>query len=120
MSKDRIQIDGVWYVREDKPKVNFDIVEYKGRVYESDLYYFEVTKHKKDDTSYFDGVNVKFTDKREKPWKTEDWDNDKWLLSILNDIEVHIDEAKEIMCNQGIAELKAVVDDLLLIKWIKR
>lgn len=120
MSKDRIQIDGVWYVKEDKPKVDFNAVEYKGRVYESDLYCFEVEKYKKDDTSYYDDVSIVFTDKREKPWKKHYVDNNEWLLGVLEDTEGYIDDVKEIMCNQGIAELKAVVDDLLLIGWIKK
>lgn len=102
------------------PKVDFDAIEYKGRVYESDLYCFDVTKIKRDNDDYYDGVDVKFTDKREKPWKEDNFDNDKWLLGVLDDNPDSIPDAKKLMCEQGIAELKAVVDDLLLIEWIKR
>ena len=122
MSKDRIQIDGVWYIKEgvDNQAIDFDTVEYKGRVYESNLYCFDVTKIKRDDNGYYDGVDVKFTDKRTKPWKEDNFDNDRWLLGVLDNKPESIPQAKEMMCEQGIAELKAVVDDLLLIEWIKR
>lgn len=120
MSKDRIQIDGVWYIKEETKSVDFNSVEYKGRVYESELYCFNVTKSKKDDGTYYDDVGIEFTDKREKPYKEHHFYNVEWLLGVLYGSEESLEHAKEIMCEQGIAELKVVVDDLLLIEWIKR
>ena len=42
--KDRIEIDGVWYVREDqaaKEELNLDFISFDGRVYESNLSIFK-------------------------------------------------------------------------------
>jgi hypothetical protein len=91
--ENRIQINGVWYVREDvsnSNEIQIDITEdityFSGCVYENDKYCWEVTviePHK-----YGNSVDIKFTDKRKKPWKEENWDNMVWFEGILeNNLE---------------------------------
>ena len=43
--KDRIQIDGVWYIKENKP-APLDIIFYDGAVYEDDDYCIEASRNK--------------------------------------------------------------------------
>lgn len=120
MNKDRIQIDGVWYVKEKTQTNNLDTTEYEGKVYESGLYCFDVTRIKKDDKNYYKYPTIKFTDKRHRPWREEEWDNNLWFLGVLDDDPESMKDVKESMCSQGIDELREVVGDLLLMGWIER
>ena len=86
--------------------------EYFGRVYESHLYRFEVHKLKD-----WDSIHIKFTDKREKPFKEEYWDNTAWMMRVLDD---NLESLKELpLCKQCIKETKHVLRDLVNIGWLK-
>jgi len=116
MNKDRIQIDGVWYIKEPQPEIN--VTNFIGCVYENDECVWEATKMYKDDgETLYPGVDIKFTDKRVKPWKEEYWDNDAWMLGILEDKS--IDEAKESMSDEGINEFKQFIRVLIEKGWFE-
>ena len=116
MNKDKIQSDGVWYIREDQSEKKRDVTHFIGCVYEYDEYVWEATKiYQDDDKTFYPGVSIKFTDKRVKPWKEEYWDNEAWILGIL--IDESIDEVKESMSNKGIKEFKQFVKMLIEKDW---
>ena len=120
--QNRIQIDGVWYVREQQePEVQLDITRFKGMVTESDKYCFEATLIKDDKVpgKYYDGVDIEFTDKRSQPWKTDHWDNSTWLLAVHHNDRDALEEAFELMGNDGVRELKDFIRELIKIGWIK-
>ena len=86
MIKDRIQIDGVWYVREDNIEdepIKLDVVETQGCLVENEDFCYDATRIANDKGGFYDGVDIKVTDKREKPWKEDYWDNNTWMLGIL-------------------------------------
>lgn len=90
MQKDRIQIEGVWYVREDKEKnkkIELYPCWFDGCLVENDEVVFEATRIFKDDnTPYPDSVNIEFTDKRsnnKKDWKVDNWDNTSWMVGVM-------------------------------------
>jgi hypothetical protein len=88
--KDRIQIDGEWYVKEPNVKeIILDVVSYEKCVVENDSFCYEAIRIKRDeDKSFYNSIDIKVTDKREKPWKEEIWDNNLYLKLILkNDSE---------------------------------
>ena len=95
--KNRIQVDGVWYVREDQVQESFELnpVKFDGIVVENENYCFEATRIHKDDNGgyYKDSVDIKFTDKRIKPWKEDYWDNNDWMRRVL---ENNSDSIKEL------------------------
>ena len=118
--QNRIQIDGVWYIREQQePEVQLDITRFKGMVTESDKYCFEATLIKDDDVpgKYYDGVDMEFTDKRSKPWKTDSWDNNTWMNGVLDNDPESLSELDH-LCPQGIAELKAFLKVLKEEGWL--
>ena len=131
--EDRIQINGVWYVKEEEldtveyvePTISkLDSgVKYDGMVFESDLYAFDCTRiYDEDGCLYKDGnVSIKFTDKSvvhniEK--FQEHWDNEAWMQGVIEDDEESIVEAMESLCSQGMAELKEVLTTLRADAWI--
>jgi hypothetical protein len=120
--EDRIQINGVWYVREEQPtkKIDWDITTYNGRVYESDLYCFKITQILNEDgLPYNNSCDIEITDKRVKPWKVEHVDNQKWFIGVLQNNPESMVEANKMFCEQGIAEFQSVISDLMDNDWIK-
>ena len=112
--EDRIQINGIWYVRETtSPEIDIthDITEFKGCAYENDKYCWEVTVI---EPHTFDGiVSIKFTDKRVKPWKEEHWDSTKWLRSVYYD-PGSFEYFEEInLCNEGVNAFKQLLGVLI-------
>lgn len=86
MNKDRIQIDGVWYVREDNREdepIKLDVTETQGCVVENEDFCYEATIIANGKGGFYDTVDIKVTDKRQKPWKEDHWDNNSWMLGIL-------------------------------------
>ena len=126
--KDRIEVNGVWYIKENtivQPTISqLDSgVKYDGMVFESDLYSFDCTRvYDEDGNLYKDGnLCIKFTDKsiiHDIDKFQEHWDNVDWMCGILeNEVEA-IDEAMESLCSQGLIELKEVVKELVEKGWI--
>ena len=85
--KNRIQIDGVWYIREDEVltiETPLDYIgciplDYIGCVVENDYFCFDAT------ISPFPSkdISIEMTDKRSKPWKNESWDSQGWMNGVL-------------------------------------
>ena len=130
--EDRIEVNGVWYIKEDVAASKFEKVtiselepgiRYDGFVFESNLYAFDCTRiYDEDGNLYKDGnVSIKFTDKSVvnaiKEYQ-EHWDNVDWMNGILeNEVEA-IEEAMESLCPQGFVELKEVLSVLRVAAWI--
>jgi len=92
--EDRIQLNGVWYTREDnqptqeiKPLKREDVTAFKGFVYETDKFCYEATIIAKsglfEEGEYHDNIDIKFTDKRIKPWVEDHWDSMAWFKGVL-------------------------------------
>ena len=119
-----INIDGVEYalvpVGKLEPEVQLSISRFKGMVTESDKYCFEATTLIKDDDvpgNHYDGVDIEFTDKRSKPWKTDSWDNNAWMYGVLDNDPESLSTLDH-LCPQGIAELKAFLKVLKEEGWL--
>lgn len=119
MEQNRIQINGVWYVREDQAQENpieLDPVKFEGVVVENKEFCFEATRILKDDYIPYDNINIKFTDKRVKPWKEDNWDSDSWMKGVLNNNPNSLKELPDI--GEGTKFLKAFLQYLKDEKWL--
>ena len=119
--QDRIQINGVWYVREDiSEQKDIEVTYSMNCHYENDDYFWEATRLMKDDEiSYYPDIDIKFTDKRTKPWKEEYWDNNTWMVGVMNDDPDAMKDARESMCEKGIKEFKLFLKKLEENFWLK-
>ena len=119
--QDRIQINGVWYVREDiSEQKDIEVTYSMNCHYETDDYFWEATRLMKDDEiSYYPDIDIKFTDKRTKPWKEEYWDNNTWMVGVMNDDPDAMKDAREGMCEQGIKDFKLFLKKLEENFWLK-
>ena len=117
--KDRIQVDGVWYVREDKKQIEIDLIEFKGCLYETDEFCFEATLTYDDDGELYPDVSIKFTDKRVKPWKEDHWDNNNWFRGVYEDKPESYESAVEELGVDGAKQFQAFINKLVEKEWLE-
>lgn len=118
--KDRIQIDGVWYVREEEEKKNpVDIYYYYEAVYEDSDYCIEAHVFLDNKTLKIDPTSLRFeiTDKRQTPWKEEYWDNIDWLRYLHLREGKQTREAEEVIGKDGLNIVLSMLDELKKKYW---
>lgn len=98
--KERIQIDGVWYVKENlhqEKLLEINPISFYGISWETDNYYFEATKIYKDDGSFYDGMcDIEFINKKTGLNEKEYIDNSIWVKNVLNNDYDTMKEASNI------------------------
>jgi hypothetical protein len=117
---DRIEINGIWYVREDQQQdelIVLDPANYHGCVVEDSEFAIEATKTLRNDGGYYDCLDIKFTDKRSKPWKEETWDHPAWMRGVLNNNPESLNELPDIG-PKGIKFLQAFLKHLKDKEWL--
>ena len=122
---ERIQINGEWYVKETTPEsvepFKLDFTHTESLIYETTKYCFEVSRiYRGDDITFYDGVNIEFTDKRypREEWKMEYWDNEFFIIGVYENDESWIVEALELMDQEGITTLQQIVKQLIEKEWL--
>jgi hypothetical protein len=116
MTRDRILIDGVWYVKETEILEELDVTECEGLVYENTKAVFEATRIKNDEGIFYKDFDIKYTDKREKPWKDEHWDNTTWFKSLMNGDVMAISSALEVMDRDTLSNLQRFLKYIINVK----
>lgn len=124
--ENRIQINGVWYVREDQQDIpvlsidDSDITNFEGCVYENVDFCWEATRIKRDDGSLYKGVDIKFTNKRGmRPWTDQYWDNNPWFLGVYNNHPDALVEAHESMGKEDTEVFRAFIGKLIEKGWLE-
>ena len=131
--ENRIEINGVWYVREDAITDSIDHLEAEEMElifseecsYETDKYCFVASRIRRDGSSgeFYPDIAIEFTDKRSgdiDTWKEEHWDNNNWFRGILygnSDSIESLDEETDI-CPQGKRQLKGFLNRLVEEGWL--
>ena len=100
--EDRIQINGIWYVKEQPDMIvkerQVEVVEYKCLIYEDHRFCFEATIDLVD-SGKLDFIQV--TDKNIKPWKEETWDSLGFFRGCL---ERHPDSMLSLRAERGFGD----------------
>ena len=128
MNKDRIQINGEWYVKENtvEPLINpKDVTHAIECVWEDTNWCFVASLMVKEDdfNDCYDEVYLKITDKRVKGrenWVEEDVDNPKWILGVLEGNLDSMEEANEMFDDEGLKYFKAFAIYLIDKGWLKK
>ena len=130
--ENRIEINGVWYVREDAITDPLDYLEAEEMeltfseqcCYETDKYCFVASRMRKDGgDEFYPDITITFTDKRSgnrDTWKEEYWDNNNWFKGILEgkaESIVTLDEETDI-CPQGKRQFKGFLNRLVEEGWL--
>jgi hypothetical protein len=122
---ERIQINGIWYVREDLNYVQekereVELTFSQACTYETDDYCWEAIRLYKDKETFYPDIDIKFTDKRIKPWREEYWDNNAWMKGVLEEDPESIFEAKNNMNDEGIADFREFLKKLVELEWLTK
>ena len=122
MENNRIQINGVWYVKEDtikKPIIELEPTKFEGYVVENRDYCFEATRIFRDDDTSYESINIEVTTKKgkRKDWTTDHWDNNTWMIGILENDEDAWGGLPE-MSQDNILFLQAFLQFLKDKKWL--
>ena len=130
--EDRIEINGVWYVREDAitdsldqlESVEMDLTFSEECCYETDKYCFVASRIRKNESGeFYPDISITFTDKRSgnrDTWKEEYWDNNNWLKGILegNPESVESLDNETELCKEGKRQFKGFLNRLVEEGWI--
>lgn len=128
--ENRIEINGVWYVREDAITDPLDHLEEIDLIfseeccYETDKYCFVASRIRRDGgDKFYPGINITFTDKRSgnrDTWKEEYWDNLSWFKGILegNPESIAFLDEENGLCPQGKRQLKGFLNRLVEEGWL--
>jgi hypothetical protein len=122
--QDRIEINGVWYVREDLANTqeeDFELSFSLHALYEDDKYCWEATRLYKDgsQTDFYEDIDIKFTDKRVKPWKEDHWDSNQWFKEVINNDSEALEELSKDLCSSGVKTFRLFLNKLKEEGWLK-
>ena len=129
--ENRIQINGVWYVREDSQSAeetfeDIQVIQTLECLYETDDYCWAASRMYKDDgKTFYPGINIKFTDKTYKTpgdredWIEDYWDNDTWILGVYRNEPSSMLDAKEAMNEKGIKDFRNFIHKLIQMGWLE-
>lgn len=130
--KDRIQVDGIWYVRESStlPIVEIDemlVTNTLNCIWESDNWCFEATAILLDEAKtltdiYTAIIDIEITDKRnpdrDKWIEHNGIDNTNWFIGVYEGNPESMPEAEDMLDEQGIAEFRGFIEHLIDKGWI--
>ena len=106
--EDRIQINGVWYVKADsyadKPIPTIavslfdesEVTQTKSCLFETEDFIYEAVILDGGGGLRTKSMYINFTDKRPDPWKEDMWDNPTWLNDIIIKYPDSIKELEEL------------------------
>ena len=128
MNKERIQINGEWYVKENtiEPLIDPKDVTYSVEcIWEDTNWCFVASLTAKEDdfNDCYDDVYLKITDKRIKgreDWVETDVDNPKWIWSVLENNPESREDANEMFGDEGLKYFKAFALYLIDKGWLKK
>lgn len=128
----RIEINGVWYVREDSVKdsskpletEHVDLAFSEECAYEISSYCFVASRLKKNETNdFYQDITITITDKRSNDpdtWEEKEWDNNSWFNGILegNPDSILVLEGTDYLCVEGKMHFKAFLSKLQEKGWL--
>jgi len=110
---DRIQINGVWYIRETpEEQEQVDAVLYQGCVAETEKHCFDATRLR-EDSEEFD-IKVTYKKGSRSEWKEDLWDNTNFLKGVFNGDPDALNSLRESIDDE--AEIKYFISFLQILK----
>lgn len=131
--EDRIEVNGVWYVREENINDKLDYLEDEELeltwsehcIMETDKYCFNASRMRKsEEGEFYDDILISFTDKRvgnRSEWEEDYWDNNNWFRGIIKGTTESMKSLKDEtnMCEEGRRQFIALLSHLVESGWLK-
>jgi len=117
--KQRIFVDGAWYVKEEDldKSIVLDPIHYEGIVVEDHEFCFKAERIQKSNLDFYDAIDFYVTNKTVQPWKEDTWDNNKFLLGILEGDEECMESLGD-FTHHGISFLTKFLETLKEKGWL--
>jgi len=107
--QDRIEINGVWYVRE-QPKKEIEVLYFEGAETTTDNWEWKATRLQKEDGSFYKDISIKVVNLKTKA--VDEWDNAEWYISLLQNHNGAINHALEVMSMYDLEQFKVFLQTL--------
>lgn len=130
--EDRIQVNGVWYVKETTKAVvsyieEFDVTRSLSRVWENDDYAFEAKILLAPDGTELEDIWgdcwLTITEKvghTNASWVEHSIDNPTWMLGVYEGDPLSMEEATKMMTSDGIRLFRDFLSLLIKNGWLKK
>ena len=116
--KERIEVDGVWYVKEKALQEELFISEYDGMVFENDLFSVEVTRLKDQHGLPTDNILMDYSSKV-LPYINEAWDNVDWMIGVYRNSPMSVKQLYPLMGEERIRQIQSIIGTVIEKGWIK-
>ena len=116
--EERIEVNGVWYVKEKTLQKELFISEFDGICYENDLFSIEVTRLKDTDGIPTENVLMEYTSKTQ-PYIKECWDNVDWMIGVYRNSPTSVKQLYPLMNEDKIKQVQSIIGTLVEKEWIK-
>ena len=116
--EERIEVNGVWYVREKTPKEELSVSSYENMVFENDFFSVEVSRMKDPFDIPTDDVAIEYTTKVE-PYIKERWDNLHWMIGVYRNSPTSVKQLYPLMGEERIKQIQSIIATLIDKDWIR-
>jgi hypothetical protein len=116
--EERIEVNGIWYVKEEALQEELFISEFDGIVYENDLFSLEVTRLKDQDGIPTENILMEYTSKAH-PHIKECWDNVDWMIGVYRNSPTSVRQLYPLMGEDRIRQIQSIIGTLVGKEWIK-
>lgn len=120
-AEDRIQINGIWYVKEGMPAQTEpqDLIYTQQCLLELDSCMFEAAQMYSDynnEIFFKNSVDITYTNKITK--EVDHWDNNQWMKRLFDGEREALDEVSDVLNKSEIAQLKVFIGTLIENNWL--
>ncbi len=116
--EERIEVNGVWYVKEKALQKELFISEFDGICYENDLFSIEVSRLKDTDGTPTENVLMEYTSKTQ-PYVKECWDNVDWMIGVYRNSPTSVKQLYPLMNEDKIKQVQSIIGTLVEKGWIE-
>lgn len=120
-AEDRIQINGIWYVKEEEPcQTEPQDLTYTQQCFlELDSCMFEASRMYSDYNNEIflkNSVDITYTNKITK--EVDHWDNNQWMKRLFDGEREALNEISHMLNKSEIAQLKVFIGTLIENNWL--
>ena len=116
--EERIEVNGVWYVKEKTFEKELSVTDFDVMVFENDLFSVKASRMKDPFDIPTDDVAIEYTTKVE-PYIKERWDNLHWMIGVYRNSPTSVKQLYPLMGEERIKQIQSIIGTLIDRDWIR-
>ena len=116
--EERIEVNGVWYVREKTFQKELSVTNFEKIVFENDLFKVEASRMIDPFGIPTDDVAIEYITKVE-PHTKERWDNVHWMIGVYRNSPTSVKQLYPLMGEERIKQIQSIIETLMDKGWIR-